>query len=308
MVQGTLVLSPGTLWRRVLESTAHAIQCGALQSIPTKYEFVAQAGVKFVVRSVSNLARKDELMPIQATRTSTGEGKSNPFLPYDTDLFVADISATHLCLLNKFNVFDHHLLVVTRLFEEQESLLTLSDFEALWACMAEFDGLAFYNAGKIAGASQRHKHLQIVPLPLATSGPAIPVESVLTVASSRGPLAAIPRLPFVHALTRVDPKWMDSPRIVAERTRKRYLTMLHAVNLADSIVDGMGHRLGPYNLLVTRRWMLMVPRTKERCRSISVNALGFAGAFLVASVDEMQAIKDQGPMTVLEKVAVKRGR
>ena len=80
-------------------------------------------------------------------------------------MFVADISPTHVCLLNKFNVIDHHLLVVTRAFEEQDAAINAADFAALWVCMAEVDGLAFYNGGKLAGASQRHKHLQIAPLP-----------------------------------------------------------------------------------------------------------------------------------------------
>ena len=84
----------------------------------------------------------------------------DPFLPYEPEMFVADISPTHVCLLNKFNVIDHHLLVVTRAFEEQDAAINAADFAALWACMAEVDGLAFYNAGKLAGASQRHKHLQ----------------------------------------------------------------------------------------------------------------------------------------------------
>ena len=107
----------------------------------------------------------------------------NPFLPYDADLWVTDISQTHICLLNKFNVIENHILVVTRVFEDQESLLTAEDFEAMWICMAEFDGLAFYNSGPIAGASQQHKHLQIVPLPLAPKGLMGPIEEALTSAN-----------------------------------------------------------------------------------------------------------------------------
>ncbi len=34
-------------------------------------------------------------------------------------------------------------MIVTRRFEDQEELLTLRDLEAMWACMAEFEGLAF---------------------------------------------------------------------------------------------------------------------------------------------------------------------
>ena len=62
-------------------------------------------------------------------------------------MFVADISATHVCLLNKFTVIPDHLLLVTRAFEEQEDRLNLADFAALAACLSEFAGLGFYNAG-----------------------------------------------------------------------------------------------------------------------------------------------------------------
>ena len=48
-------------------------------------------------------------------------------------MFVADVSDTHLCLLNKFNVIEHHLLIVTRKFEHQETLLTVRDFQAVLA-------------------------------------------------------------------------------------------------------------------------------------------------------------------------------
>ena len=57
---------------------------------------------------------------------------------------------------------------MTRAFEEQTDLLNLEDFAALWFCLQEIDGLAFFNGGKIAGASQRHKHLQLIPLPFFT--------------------------------------------------------------------------------------------------------------------------------------------
>ncbi len=169
MSEGKILLKPGTLWTSVKEQTAQALRCGALLSIPTQFEFVEQDGVLFLVRILSNLNRKKAAKEKQEKQTADSGKEFNPFLPYEEDLFVADISDTHVCILNKFNVVDDHLLIITRAFEEQESLLTQEDFAALWACLADFDGLAFYNSGKIAGASQRHKHLQLVPLPLAPS-------------------------------------------------------------------------------------------------------------------------------------------
>jgi ATP adenylyltransferase len=194
---------PGTLWPAILRQTAHALHCGALRPIETVNESIEDSGVRFLVRRVSSLARKDEE---RKERTDKAEQRAevNPFLPYDPDLFVADLSDTHIALLNKFNVIDHHLLIVTRRFEQQEALLTLADFVALFACLAEFGGLAFYNGGAAAGASQRHKHLQIVPLPLGTSGPAVPIEPLLTCARIEGAIGTVPGLPFLHAFARLN--------------------------------------------------------------------------------------------------------
>ena len=67
-------------------------------------------------------------------------------------MYVADLSATHVGLLNKFYVVPHHLLIVTRHFESQESSLTPADFQTLWSCLAEYNSLGFYNSGAAAGA------------------------------------------------------------------------------------------------------------------------------------------------------------
>lgn len=288
IVQGKILLQPGTLWKRIKEQTEYALKCGALLSIPTDFEFVEQHGIKFLVRILSNLIRKDQ--------NQQQKKNTNPFLPYEPDLFVADISPTHVCLLNKFNVVDHHLLIITRAFEEQEKLLTLEDFTAMWACLAEFDGLVFYNGGKIAGASQPHKHLQIVPLPLTPSELQIPIEPLLKSAE-----LTIPELPFIHAFTQLDPNWGNSPLEAAARTLELYQSLLSAVGLTA----GEDHRQsGAYNLLATREWMLIVPRSHAEFAGIGVNSLGFAGALLVRNEQEMQVIKEQGPMTILQHLAL----
>lgn len=285
---GKILLKPGTLWTSVKARTEHALQCGALLSIPTEFEFVEQDGVRFLVRILANIDRKKAAKEKQEKQTIVSGKEFNPFLPYEEDLFVSDISDTHVCILNKFNVVDYHLLIITRAFEEQESLLTLEDFAAMWACLADFDGLAFYNSGKAAGASQRHKHLQIVPLPLAPSGPQIPIAPLLTAAKFQDTIATIPSFPFIHAFTRLNPL-MDAQTIL-----ERYHSLLQAVNLQPS---------GAYNLLATREWMLIVLRSHEEFESITVNSLGFAGALLVRNQQQMQFLKDYGPMTILKNVA-----
>lgn len=299
-----LLLQPGQLWAAVLNRTQHALECGALQSIPTETEFIEQGGIRFLVRILSSLVRKEAARKKQVEAESPSKSATafNPFLPYDADLFVADLSDTHVCLLNKYNVVDHHLLIITRAFEEQESPLNLQDFKALWLCLAELDGLAFYNSGKTAGASQRHKHLQLVPLPLVPEGPNIPLESVLPSAQWQGAIGTIPALPFPHALLRLNDSRTGSPSDAAAMTLDAYYMLLTATDLYSEAAAQAGRSPDAYNLLMTRQWMLIVPRTQEEFASIPVNSLGFAGTFFVRDQDQLQHLKDRGPLTILEGV------
>jgi ATP adenylyltransferase len=311
----TLLLEPGTLWAKVTQRTEHALHCGALQPIPTECKLVEQDGVNFLVRVLPNLARKEEAKKKQEQETTTSGKEFNPFLPYEEDLFVADISDTHLCLLNKFNVIDHHLLIVTREFEEQDTLLTLQDFAAMWACLAEIDGLVFYNAGKTAGASQRHKHLQLVPLPLVPDGLQVPIASLFPSIQYQETMGTIPGFPFAHGIalcsgqrdtnsTVQNAIAQPDPLEAASSTLELYYTLLDALGLMSGEQENSHRPLGAYNLLATREWMLIVPRSLESFESIPVNSLGFAGTLAVRSEQQMKFLVEQGPMTVLKNVAV----
>ncbi|MBN3766950.1 DUF4922 domain-containing protein [Burkholderia sp. Ac-20365] len=296
-----LRLTAGTLWAAIERQTEHALRCGALQPIDTVQTVIESVGVRFVVRQVSSLTRKEQQRE-QARKLQTQDRPAaNPFLPYEPDLFVADISDTHLALLNKFNVIDHHLLIVTRDFQRQEALLTLADFEALMACMREFDGIGFYNGGPEAGASQPHKHLQIVPLPLGDpADAAVPVEHLLAQACVEG--HRVPGFPFRHAFARIALDRADA----AHAALSCYRTLLDSAGLGAIDVDGESCQASPYNLLVTRRWMLVVPRSAERVDGISVNALGYAGSLFVRDAVHRALIERLGPMTVLQRAGVPR--
>ncbi|QQX85951.1 phosphorylase [Cupriavidus necator] len=293
-------LQPGTLWPAITQRTVQALQSGALCPIETTEAAIEDGGVRFLVRQVSSLARKDK-----ARGTSRAGG--NPFLPYDRELFVADISDTHVALLNKFNVIAHHLLIVTRRFEAQECLLTVADFEALLACMAEFPSLGFYNGGAAAGASQGHKHLQIVPLPLADGGPALPIGPLMASARIAGAIGAVPGLAFAHAFAPLD-LFAASVEEVARTACERYRALLDAVGVRAVDVEGGLRQSAPYNLLVMSAGLLLVPRTRECVEGISVNALAFAGSLFVRDVAQMRTIEGLGPMRVLRRAAAAAGQ
>ena len=79
--------------------------------------------------------------------------------------------------------------------------------------------------------------------------------------------------------------------------------MLDTVGLNRTGLPEDALQSGPYNLLLTRRWMLLVPRAQEFFGAISVNALGFAGALLAKNDQERETLKQQGPMAVLKHTA-----
>jgi ATP adenylyltransferase len=197
----------------------------------------------------------------------------DPLGNYEPDLFVCDVSPTHYVLLNKFNVLPHHLLIVTRRFEPQEAPLTVQDFDALARSIPGPGWLAFHNAGRDAGASQPRKHLQLVPMPR------IPIEPFLEAGG---------KLPFKHALIRIAAAAVPSA--------------LH--DLYGNLLAVCGITTEPYNLLIAPRWMLLVPRRRERFETLSVNAVGFAGSLFARTREQVELIRAHGPMNVLRAVAV----
>lgn len=290
------VLRPGTLWPAIVRQTGHALRCGALRPIETVPSTVRDAGVDFVVRVVSSLAAKEN--------NKTAAAPADPFLPYDPDLFVADVSDSHIALLNKFNALDHHLLIVTRAFAPQEALLTPADFAALFACMAEFDSLGFYNSSPTAGASQPHKHLQIVPLPIGEGGPPFPIAPLLASARIAGLSGTVPGLPFAHAYAPLD--WRSAPaQDMAGAVCERYRALLAAVGIRTPGSDDADDRRSapPYNLLVLPTGMLVIARSRKSAARIPVNALGFAGSLFVRDAAQMRTITRVGPMAILRHVS-----
>jgi ATP adenylyltransferase len=295
-------IHPGTLGERLARTRARALALGALQPIATRETQIADDGMTFLVRQVDSLARKAAERVRQAGPRPDSRGQASPFLPPEPELTLGALSETHFAVLNKFNVLDSHLLIVTRQLQHQETLLTLADMGALAFCLGELDGLGFYNGGALAGASQSHKHLQLVPLPLGSfgigAGPPIPMEPLLEFGAEEDGTA----LPFPHAFA-----WLQTAEGTqspdARELHRVYLGLLGRIGIQGVPGDGGPRQSGPYNLLVTRRWMLAVPRRAEVVDGISVNALGFAGSLFVKDAEGLAAVRRRGPMALLCEAA-----
>ena len=250
-----------------------------MHSFECALENVRDGEVEYVLRVATRFP---------AGETAAGRGQDapklpdNPFLEPEAALVVRDLGPRHRALLNKFSVLREHLLIVTREPAEQRSPLDHDDFAALAMVMKDAEVLAFYNGGPEAGASQGHKHLQVVTLPLSPRH-SIPIDVLLADGQAR--------LPFRHAFARLEPGQVSRPAAMEDTYRR-----LHR--------EARLEFPQPYNLLITHEWMLVVPRSRDKFEGISINSLAFAGSFFTRDAKHAHAIAAAGPMAVLASVAM----
>ncbi len=297
-----MVDNRGNWWQKITEATKKAIELKAINSIPCIPRIIEENGIPFVVRVVENLARKEEAKKRQKEEQKKNP-TFNPFLPYDRDLYVGDVGEKHVAILNKFNVVNHHVLIITREFESQWELLTELDFVALWTILGEVRGLGFYNGGKLSGASQSHKHLQWIPEFSEGNLSNIPINKVLDFYREKQGFITIRELSFVHKITFFSREiGNNSPEVMGRISYEYYRRMLEDL----SIEVKRNKPKKDYNLLVTQEWMMLVPRRKEKFKSISVNSLGFAGNLLVKNEEQLATVEKHKPLKILGKVGVER--
>jgi ATP adenylyltransferase len=266
-------------WTQVVDRADAALASGAMHSFECALEYVEDAGVEFVLRIATKFPQGENAKGRGADAPKLAK---NPFEDPEPALLVADLTPTHRALLNKFSVLREHLLVVTKRHEDQRELLNERDFEALAVVMKDAEVLAFYNGGAEAGASQGHKHLQVVTLPLSPRH-SIPMDMLLAQGKDR--------LPFRHAFTRLAPAQAGKPALMADA----YMKLHGAAGLQAQ---------QPYNLLVTHEWMLIVPRSRDKFEDVSINSLAFAGSFFIRDAAHAARLVAGRPMSVLKSVAM----
>ena len=283
------------LMRAVDERSAAAKASGALRPMQTEQAEVFDGGLRFVVRWASTLAGKDaaSLMP-----GGPRDPNFNPFLNPEPALTVGPLGDRHTAILNKFPICDRHLVIARREFAEQLSPLDLADFRALALVICESGGLGFYNGGAAAGASQRHKHVQW--LPEAPDNPSLAMLAT-RLPADQPELSSVthPGLPMKHCFVRVDAS-IGTPVEQAARSMHRAFELACMELEMEAGESGL---LPPFNLLVGSGWMLVVPRSREHFGEVSINALTYGGAIYVRQPEQIETIRQAGPLQVLREVA-----
>ena len=266
-------------WQEALAVSERALACGSL--IPLDTQLLAWPGPEpFVLR---------QLLSLPPRHLAAGGPKPNPFLPWDRPLQVALLPSGHVLLLNKFPVQRAHLLVITQQWQPQSGWLGPRDWEAVAMVSADTGGLWFFNSCATAGASQPHRHLQLLPRrPGEASCPmARALEAQL--AGQQSPW------PWAYRLSR-----RREPGCAGELAE---LYRRHCVDLELGQPERHQAPAHPYNLVFNDHWFLTVRRVREHQAGFSINGLGFAGYLLSTARSDRHWLASHGPWALLQAVA-----
>lgn len=276
----------GSVGQAALERSDHAQRCGSL--VPLATERVQLPGLEpFVVRRLISQTPKHLRAP---------GPRPNPFLPWDPALAVQPMGSTHLVLLNKFPVQRGHVLLISQQWQPQSGWLTADDWRAVADLASDTSGLWFFNSAAAAGASQPHRHLQLLPrAPGELSCPLAPL--------MEGQLAgASPGWTWLYQLSRRRPgHGLSDNRQVATELEQLYRDHAQALGLGNPHSDPMPRH--PYNLVFCDDWFMTVRRTREHWAGFSLNALAFAGYLLLTEDSDQAWLEQRGPWPLLEAVA-----
>ena len=273
-----------TIWSKALEISRKAVDCGAVIPLDTIKYKSNEADTDYELRFLKS--------PIPKYLVEYGP-KRNPFIPWDSRLEIKTINDKHTLILNKYPVQIGHMLLITNKWKPQNSWLNIDDFAAITSVDNDTTGLWFFNSSKEAGASQPHRHFQL--LPRHFNERICPrykwfcslLDNIYNENSS-----------ISHCIS-IKPRSKDKGSEYYDLYNS-YKSMINDMNIGE--MDMIDKPLKPYNLLITPDWIALISRKTDRTNGFSINALGFAGYFLGTKKSNVDLLIKFGPEVLLKEV------
>ncbi|TLS24695.1 hypothetical protein PpBr36_08893 [Pyricularia pennisetigena] len=321
------IRAPNNLPELVRSAFARAKASGDVNFYPTQAAVLHVSSIPFQLRFSPSLANKPKPAPkptdpdgSSSSGGGGGSGGTKPFDPFadpPAALVVAELEPpTHYLVLNKFAIVPEHFILATRAFAAQTDLLEAADLAAARACLdayADADGglFVFYNCGEHSGASQAHRHLQLLPvarmrdgLPAGGGGSGGAGWDVLAARLGAGSVAE--KLPFPCLVQRLDPaRCGASADPDGAALREAYLALYRracgVMGVEGVEAQAEGEARISYNLAMMRDVMVMCPRRAEgaplvapggeEVGKLALNGTVLAGTALVKSEAEWDALR-----------------
>jgi len=272
------------IWAKALQISRKAVYSGAVIPLETKKYKTSKLCCDYELRFL--------LSPIPRYLIEYGP-KRNPFIPWDTKLEIKSIDSRHTLILNKYPVQIGHMLLITNKWKPQNGWLDNGDFDAIKNVDNDTSGLWFFNSSKDAGASQPHRHFQL--LPRHNNESICPRYDWFCSLLSSNNI----RKSLISHCVAIKPRNNNSYSN-SNDLYSSYKAMIHEMNLGDIDLDSKP--LKPYNLIITPEWIALITRKTDRAYGFSINALGFAGYFLGTKRSDVDQLIKFGPEQILKDV------
>ena len=214
--------------------------------------------------------------------------KQNPFCPWEKILEIGKIGENHQLILNKYPVQKGHILLITKNWKPQNGWLDINDWKAIQQVNEDTSGLWFFNSSPIAGASQPHRHFQLLR-------------------RSKDEISCPREKWFLEMKLGKDDDCKLKNNIIVYNFNflENYISLFELyLELCEKI--GLGNPRSnskpryAYNLLITNKWIAIIKRKNDHIHGISINGLGFAGYLLVTEKSDINYLKKVGPEKLLE--------
>lgn len=252
-------------------------------------------------------------------------------------------------MLNKFAVVPEHFILATKDYKLQTHILEEDDLQATLACIEAYEedevregafsqndksqsegGLfAFFNGGDHSGASQPHRHIQLLPVSRMRDG-LDEGSSWDVLANNLDTLQDAPFVTFSEPISITMPPsdlhavylrlYQQACRAVRQHTGTNLTTP--AVNTSDDEIPTSGEAKISYNMAMTKKTLVVCPRITESSKirnrqdggdqetlgSLALNGTLLAGTALVKNKSEWEALKKdpEGLKDVLEAIGIPR--
>lgn len=257
--------------------------------------------LQFQLRFSLTLANKPKGPPAQT------KNNEKPFDPFAYEprpkLFIEDIGPAHYLVLNKFAITPEHFIIATKDFAPQTHILEEGDLEAALECIRAYDGelFVFFNCGQHSGASQPHRHLQLLPISSMRDG--LAPDSPWKVLASSDNIDGAPFSVFRESIsTETTAADLHAAYLRLYRKACREVSNAKGWTVKDKEHETTGEAQISYNLAMTKDTLVVCPRisdggairvsgSEEAIGSLSLNGTLLAGTALVKSETEWNALK-----------------
>ena len=267
-------------WEKALEQTSISIIKNSLYPIETKVvtrDFYEKND--FIIRKLDTSKFKKNICY---------GPKQNPFNPWEKTLEIEKIGNNHQLILNKYPVQKGHILLITNTWKPQDGWLDINDWLAIQKVNNDTTGLWFFNSSSIAGASQPHRHIQLLRRSLGEVS--CPREKwFLELEKSKDNDTKLKKSIIVSQFNFLE---------TSSNIYNLYLKLTKEIGLGDPINDKKPRY--PYNVLITNNWIAIIRRSFDHVHGFSINGLGFAGYLLITEKSDTNYLKKYGPEKLLE--------